>query len=273
MEYLMFLCKVCNMEESQLVGSSLAEKVEEQQAMRVRVKMFKQVGMSSSTAKSLMRVVLLNALSICVAMDSNMNDSKMVCFEHAIPYEMAGVFKLTLAFALTFFFMMMRFLCLTANHGAELQQRLRKFQIDCNLKKALEILRGAMGNRAFEIAEEESKTEDPVVSPSSSVEMETERDRCARYQQSSLEEVSDDEYWSWRFIHHGRPDDDEEPVAHRSYTDSQLESLMRETNDLLNSRIRRPQGELEQAALVNDQMAMDAVDAQVLEAQHLLYNI
>eukprot|EP00435_Cladocopium_sp_Y103_P004146 s1254_g1.t1 len=193
-----------------------------------------------------MRVVLLNALSIGVAMDALVNDSKMVRFAHAIPYEMAGVFELILAFALTLLFMMMGSLCLTAYHGA-------------------------MGHRAFEIAEEEEKTEDPVVSPCSSVELETERDRWARYQQSSLEEVSDDEYW--RFIHHGRLDDDEEPVAHRSYTDPHLESLMRETNDLLNARIRRLQGELEQAALVNDQMAMDAIDAQILEAQNLLYSV
>ena len=70
MEYLMFLCKVYNMAESQMVGSSLADKIEEQNAMRVGIKMFKQVGMSSDTSKSLMRVVLLNALSLGVAMDS-----------------------------------------------------------------------------------------------------------------------------------------------------------------------------------------------------------
>eukprot|EP00435_Cladocopium_sp_Y103_P054266 s88_g17.t1 len=119
-------------------------------------------------------------------------------------------------------------------------------------------------------------TEDPVLNPTadddeSSVELECERDRYARYQQSCLEEVSDDEYW--RYTHHGRPDDDEEPSAHRSYTDAHLESLMRETNDLLNGRIRRPQGDLEAASLVNNQLAMDAILDQIMEAQNLLYSV
>ena len=59
------------MAESQMVGSRLAERLDEQNAMKVGIKMFKQVGMSSSTSTSLMLVVLLNALSLGVAMGSS----------------------------------------------------------------------------------------------------------------------------------------------------------------------------------------------------------
>ena len=65
MEYLMFLCKVYNMAESQMVGSSLADKIEEQECNEGLVsRCFKQVGMSSATSKSLMRVVFAERLEL-----------------------------------------------------------------------------------------------------------------------------------------------------------------------------------------------------------------
>ena len=130
-----------------------------------------------------------------------------------------------------------------------------------------------MKKNESEGAEEERRTEDPLVNAdeTSSEEPERERDRYARYQQSSLEEVSDDEYW--RFIHHGKPEDDEEASAHRAYSDAHMESMMRETNDVLNARIRRLKAEYERAGVQNNHMAMEAIDLQILEAQHLLYNI
>ena len=270
MEYLMFLCKVYNMAESQMVGSSLADKIEEQTAMKVGIKMFKQVGMNSATSKSLMRVVLLNALSLSVAMDSNSmrsSDSSSSFFE------VRELYKLLVACACTFALMLVGFLWVTIRHGSQLQERLHHLQVDCNLRKVLETLQGYMKKNENEGAEEERRTENPLVNAdeTSSEEPERERDRYARYQQSSLEEVSDDEYW--RFIHHGKPEDDEEASAHRAYSDAHMESMMRETNDVLNARIRRLKAEYERAGVENDHMAMEAIDLQILETQHLLYNI
>ena len=268
MEYLMFLCKVYNMAESQMVGSSLADKIEEQNAMRVGIKMFKQVGMSSATSKSLMHVVLLNALSLGVAMDS-----KTMGFS-CLPsngFEVHELYKLLVACACTFVCMLLGFLWVTAYHGSQLQQRLHRLRVDFNLRKVLEILKIAWRKNSCEGGEEEQKTEDPVVNPDegeSSDELECERDRYAMYQQSRLEKVSDDEFW--RYIHHGKPDGDEGASAHRTYSNAHMESVMRETNDLLNARIRRLRREYENAELVN---AMESITDQIHEAAHLRYNI
>jgi hypothetical protein len=48
---------------------------------------------------------------------------------------------------------------------------------------------------------------------------------------------------------------------------------MRDTNDILNARIRRLQSELERAPVMNDQMETDAIEAQIDEAQNLPYSL
>ena len=70
----MFHCKVFNMSDSSLIGSSVAEKLDEQQAIRAGVMMIKQLGMNVSNLKGLMRILLLNALSIGADIDSKPND-------------------------------------------------------------------------------------------------------------------------------------------------------------------------------------------------------
>ena len=271
MEYLMFLCKVYNMAESQMVGSSLADKIEEQNAMRVGIKMFKQVGMSSATSKSLMRVVLLNALRLGVAMDPKTMGSSSL---PSNGFEVHELYKLLVACACTFLLMLLGLLWVTVHHGSQLQQRLHRLRVDFNLKKVLHILKNGRRKSNGEGGEEEQRAEDPVVNPDKcepSDEPECERDRYARYQQSSLEEISDDEFW--RYIHHGRPDDDEDASAHRTYSDAHMESVMRETNGVLNARIRRLRGEYENAELLTDVMAMDSISDQIHEAAHLRCNI
>ena len=96
MEYLMFLCKVDNMSDSSLIGSSVAERLDEQQAMKAGVKMFKQLGLNVSNSKGLIKILLLNALSVSVAMDST-----MVSPSHA-PGDSHGLLKLFFAFLCTF---------------------------------------------------------------------------------------------------------------------------------------------------------------------------
>ena len=112
---------------------------------------------------------------------------------------------------------------------------------------------------------------DPVVESESEEEPERERARFERYQQSTMDEVSDDEFW--RFVHHGPPAVDEHARHHREYTDQSLNMMMRETNDVLRGRISRLQRDLEAASLMNDQLAMDAIEMQILEAQHLMYSV
>ena len=86
-----------------------------------------------------------------------------------------------------------------------------------------------------------------------------------------MDEVSD--YELWRHLHHGRPDDDESPHYHRTYTDAQLQSMMRDTNDVLRGRIPRLQHDLEPAALVSNVRVIDAIESQIFEAQNLMYSI
>ena len=144
-----------------------------------------------------------------------------------------------------------------------------------NLQKVLDLLRNARANlpqEGHEGGDSEVPTVDPVVeSENESEEPEREWNRFERYQQSTMDEVSDDEFW--RFVHHGPPTVDEHPRHHREYMYQSLKMMMRETNDLLRNRIRRLQRDLEAASLVNDQPGMNAIQMQILEAQNLMYSV
>ena len=123
------------------------------------------------------------------------------------------------------------------------------------------------------MGESEALTADPTVQSEGSDDdlPERERDRRERYLTCSMDEVSDDDLW--RHLHHGRPDDDDSPHEQRSYSDPELQSMMRETNDVLRGRIRRLRHDLEAASLINDAAAMDSIESQIFEAQNLMYNI
>ena len=146
-----------------------------------------------------------------------------------------------------------------------------------NRREILRLLRRAGGDlRAAEaeMGESEALTADPTVqSECSDDEMpERERDRRERYYlRCSMDEASDDELW--RHLHHGRPSDSNSPRDQRSYTDLELQWMMRETNDILRGRINRLRHELEAASLVNNVPAMDAIESQIFEAQNLMYSI
>ena len=105
-------------------------------------------------------------------------------------------------------------------------------------------------------------------------ENERERDKHDRYLRSSMDEVSDDELW--RHLHHGRPgEDDGSPRAHRTDTDAQLQSMMRDTNDILRAKILSWQHALEAAAVLNEVPvpATDAMELQIFKAPKLMYSI
>eukprot|EP00435_Cladocopium_sp_Y103_P061786 s303_g23.t1 len=146
-----------------------------------------------------------------------------------------------------------------------------------NLRRVLELLREAGGrsNGQQEMMEEETPVVDPPVDPTTSdsdeSEIETTEQKYRRYQNSSMDEVSDPDLWM--IMHHGPPERDDAPQLHRNYADVHLEQLMRHTNDVLNQRLKRLQRDYEQAALVNDYEAMEILDNQMLECTHLRYNV
>lgn len=114
-------------------------------------------------------------------------------------------------------------------HGAQVQERLRRLRADTNFKKVLSLLRraGAEMKQGQEHGESEVPTMDPAVESESEGEPEREWNRFEfeRYEQATMDEVSDDEYW--RFIHHGRPEPEEHPRHHREYTDHSLHAMNR----------------------------------------------
>eukprot|EP00435_Cladocopium_sp_Y103_P000874 s1025_g1.t1 len=254
----MHLCKVYDMSQSSFAGSEIAQQFEEHEAMKQGIKMFKQLGFNGGNSKSLMRILLINALGSTMAMDSS-----------AVQPLTTGVWRLFLAFLFTMICLLVGFLWVTTHYGAELQQRLRRLQIDMNLRRVLELLREAGGrsNGQQEMMEEETPVVDPPVDPTTSdsdeSEIETTEQKYRRYRNSSMDEVSDPDLWM--IMHHGPPERDDAPQLHRNYADVHLELLMRQTNDVLNQRLKRLQRDYEQAALVNDYEAMEILDNQMLE--------
>ena len=124
-----------------------------------------------------------------------------------------------------------------------------------------------------ETAEEEVQTIDPCVETESEDEEHTEtyEERMLRYQNSRIEECSDDELW--RVVHHGAPTADDPAGMHRRYADTYLENIMRGTNSLLDIRMNRLRQKYEAAAVRNDVWSMDAIEAEMDESSHLRYSI
>ena len=227
------------------------------------------MGMSVSNSKGLMKILLLNALSVSVAMDSTMA-SPLPASDYV-----HGLWKLFFAFLCTLLCMVIGFLVITEKYGAELQRRLHTFKVEINCRKILRLLQRAGGDlqaAEAEMGESETMTADPTVqSESDDGSPERERDKREKYMRSSMDEVSDDELW--RHLHHGRPTESDSPRDQRSYTDFELHSMMRDANDALRGRIRRLRHDLEAASLINDMDAMDTIESQIFEAQSLMYSV
>jgi hypothetical protein len=100
--------------------------------------------------------------------------------------------------------------------------------------------------------------------------VETYREKVERYQNSGMDEISDDEFW--RLIHHGTPTEEDTAAYHRQYTDTHLENIMRETNRLLDTRMQRLRAEFEAAAVRNNQIAMDQIENEMTKCAHLRYS-
>jgi hypothetical protein len=127
------------MAESQFIGSSFAGRMEEQQVLRVGIKNFKQMGFNTATSKSLMRVLLINALSSTMAMEMPVIPSS------STPSSSSGFFSMVLALLLTTFCMLCGFLVVTAHFGAQPQGRLQTLRMDVALRKVFSMLKDVEG--------------------------------------------------------------------------------------------------------------------------------
>ena len=145
-------------------------------------------------------------------------------------------------------------------------------RMDVALRKVLSMLKAYRREHGLdEIAEEEIPTTDEVDASEVEDRNETYQQKVERYQNSGMDEVSDDELW--RMVHHGAPDEEDTAAFNRRYTDTHLENIMRETNRILATRMQRLRAEYEAAAVRNDQLSMDAIENEMTECTHLRYAI
>ena len=109
---------------------------------------------------------------------------------------------MVMAFLLTIICLFGGFLVVTAHFGAALQGRLQTLRMDVALRKVLSMLKAYRREHGLdEIAEEEVPTTDEVDESEVEDRNETYQQKVERYQNSGMDEVSDDELW--RMVHHG----------------------------------------------------------------------
>ena len=82
-----------------------------------------------------------------------------------------------------------------------------------------------------ETGEEETATDDESVA-------ENPHSKYQRYMNCGMSEVSEPDLW--QMWHHGVPSVSDPPSDHRRYADDHMHQIMRETNELLERRRRRP---------------------------------
>ena len=176
-----------------------------------------------------------------------------------------------MAFIFTIFCLFIGFALVTARFGAQLQERLKVLNMDLTLRKVLAMLKGHGSGQAHdEIAAEKVPTTD-AFDESDEDHVETHQEKLERYQNSSIEECSDDEFW--RLVHHGAPTADDPASSHHQNTDVHLENIMRETNRILDGRTQRLRQEYEAAGARSDQLSMDAIESDMDDCTHVRYSI
>ena len=172
------------------------------------------------------------------------------------------------------FAMIVTMLCATLGYVVVLRKELHELRGERSqnrwndtLMKVLGLLKGQKRNAEelkSEGAEEEHETDDEHTE-------ETPQERYERYQQSSLDEVSNPDLW--QLWHHGTPSINDGPSAHRQYADGHINQMMRDTNDLLRRRMERLETEYDAASTAGDIELMESLDSQINECSVLMYNI
>ena len=256
MLYLMCLCKVYNLESCEFVGSSVFDKVIEQDVMKQGIKMFKEQGFNTRECKQVLRVLLISALS----QHSMAMENETALFTGDGSTTVLHVLIYVLFTLLLLCFGCIWYLLTKVNYlysgKKDLEIRVKLFKVMDLLKNRL--LKSA-GIKFGEDAEEEGKTDDESVG-------ETQSEKQTRYHNSELCEVSDPEYW--QLLHHGAPTESEDEQMEASLLQS-----MRDANAALETRIQRLQCEWDEAEAMNQLEAMEAIDRQINEARMLRYNI
>ena len=245
MLYLLFLCKVYDLSSSSFVGSDAAENVKQQEVMKQGVKLFSQHGSSSHDAKCVMRILLLNALSLpSASMAMEIPTSTSTSPTALSPW----IWQLLCMVLMTALCLTLGWVCHLQWKIDALQGRCSKLSLDTKLYKVLDLLKSYKENMLgkHECGDEEIKENDPVVENPDSPHV-------ARPLISGDDDASDPIEMT---LPHG--------------LDAQTIRMMQETNAVLQARYERLEREYEEAEIVQDEDAMYQLQNQMDEVTHLM---
>ena len=248
------------MDTSEFVGMDAYDKIQEQDNVKASIRLLKEQGYSAP--KQLLRILLL-ALSpseMAMATSTDAVSAELSPASSFMDYKNVMIATLlTLlcgALAVCFY---LRF-ALGVARGENFAKGM-----DQKLHEVLDILESKMGWGIYE------------------GKAETLQEKCRRYLDSELCEVSDDEYWC--HIHYGPPYTDEhdgaeegsessltaDPEVSTSHLSPELRQSVLETNAVLRSRVERLEADWERAQWHNDSLAMAQIEGQIREAHGLMY--
>ena len=113
-------------------------------------------------------------------------------------------------------------------------------------------------------------TEEEVLTDDESAH-EIPQEEYKRYTESGTHEISEPELW--QLWNHGVPSATAPPDDHRKYSDGHIEQMMRDTNAILQHRMKRLEREYGVASENNDVEEMGWLDLQITECAGLMYNL
>ena len=214
MRYLMNLCKVYDLSQSEYVGKDVLEKVHQSEAMSEGIKLLRNNGIKNNSAKSVMRILLLGALGLPVdAMETSSTTNGYGIFSFA----MIGIYitVMCLVAGLSFFL---------GTQYDVMKGEYHRIRANKNLRMVLKLLnraKAACTGRQVETDDDESEE----------VPSETSSDKGVRYMNAEMCEVSDPELWME--YHHGHDDESPDtPDEERTEAERSLLADMRTTNEL-----------------------------------------
>jgi hypothetical protein len=261
----MFLCRVYDLRTSQYMGSEVNDRMEQEIVTRKGIKLFTLAGLNSHDALALMRVMLVSAFSLNPV--SAMTPDLMVV-------DSSSYFSF-------FFAVIVTILCISLGYLAVLRREIQELRGERSQRRWHDTLTNVLnllqkGKEKFqsrkpekkhaECAEEESLTDDESAH-------ETAQEKYQRYTESGMDEVSEPDLW--QLWNHGVPSATAPPEDHRRYCEGHIEQMMRDTNAVLERRMKRLEREydLALASENNDVDEMHRLDLQITECNGLMYNL
>ena len=230
MLYLMFLLGVHDQGCSQRVGSDMYDRVTSESFIVASVKQLRSTGLPTGTCKSLLKVLLVSALSpVTEAMESSSRTSPMVIFL---------ITALTIACGIIFWL------------GLRVHQLKGSLSMKSTLLEVMKVLHDNLKLKDLEGEESEDSDDDEVE--------ESPNTRLQRYQNAEdMSQVSDPDEWCE--LHYGP-----------RYTDDGVERELNDMHAALRSRLERLESEWEDAQVRNDLDAMHHLETQIIETNALL---